>query len=285
MAAPLTADAFVRALRAEGVRITEHAGWRGHNRNHKGAWGPVHGVMLHHTAGSSSVGYCRRGAPELPGPLCVGVIAKDGAVHLIGYGRTNHAGSGSSAVLAAVREELPLPAPGPDAVDGNARFYGFEIENLGSGRDPYPAAQLDAVERLSAALCRVHGWSAASVIGHKEWTRRKIDPSFSMTGMRSRIAGRLGGHPVTDPPPAPVYAPFPGGSFFVPGHRDPLFTAVGKRLVAEGCGRYSVGPGPVWGAADRNSYAAWQRKLGYRGTDADGTPGRDSWQRLHVPRA
>ncbi|MFI7238078.1 peptidoglycan-binding protein [Streptomyces cyaneofuscatus] len=285
MAAPLTADAFVRALRAEGVRITEHAGWRGHNRNHKGAWGPVHGVMLHHTAGSSSVGYCRRGAPELPGPLCAGVVAKDGAVHLIGYGRTNHAGSGSSAVLAAVREELPLPAPGPDAVDGNARFYGFEIENLGSGRDPYPAAQLDAVERLSAALCRVHGWSAASVIGHKEWTRRKIDPSFSMAGMRSRIAGRLGGHPVTDTPPAPVYAPFPGWSFFVPGHRDPLFTAVGKRLVAEGCGRYSVGPGPVWGAADRNSYAAWQRKLGYRGTDADGTPGRDSWQRLRVPRS
>ncbi|MGW5069865.1 peptidoglycan-binding protein [Streptomyces cyaneofuscatus] len=285
MAAPLTADAFVRALRAEGVRTTEHADWRGHNRNHKGAWGPVHGVMLHHTAGSSSVGYCRRGAPELPGPLCIGVVTKDGVVHLIGYGRTNHAGSGSSAVLAAVREELPLPAPGPDAVDGNARFYGFEIENLGSGRDPYPAAQLDAVERLSAALCRVHGWSAASVIGHKEWTRRKIDPSFSMAGMRSRIAGRLGGHPVTDPPTAPLYAPFPGGFFFFPGHRDPLFTAVGKRLVAEGCGRYSVGPGPVWGAADRNSYAAWQRKLGYRGTDADGTPGRDSWQRLRVPRS
>lgn len=211
MAAPLTADAFVRALRAEGVRITEHAGWRDHNRNHKGAWGPVHGVMLHHTAGSSSVGFCRRGAPELPGPLCAGVVTKDGAVHLIGYGRTNHAGSGSSAVLAAVREELPLPAPGPDAVDGNARFYGFEIENLGSGRDPYPAAQLDAVERLSAALCRVHRWSAASVIGHKEWTRRKIDPSFSMAGMRNRIAGRLGGHPVTDPPPCRCTRRSPAG--------------------------------------------------------------------------
>ncbi|MDT0489294.1 peptidoglycan-binding protein [Streptomyces griseus] len=284
MAAPLTADAFVRALRAEGVRVTEHTGWHRHNRNHKGAWGPVHGVMLHHTAGSSSVGYCRRGTSELPGPLCAGVVTKDGVVHLVGYGRTNHAGSGSSAVLAAVREELPLPAPGPDAVDGNARFYGFEIENLGSGRDPYPAPQLDAVERLSAALCRVHGWSAASVIGHKEWTRRKIDPSFSMAGMRSRVAGRLGARPGPGAPPVRDDAPFPGGAFFVPGHRDPLFTAVGRRLVAEGCGRYSVGPGPVWGAADRSSYAAWQRKLGYRGADADGTPGRASWQRLRVPR-
>ncbi|ARF74591.1 N-acetylmuramoyl-L-alanine amidase [Kitasatospora albolonga] len=284
MAAPLTADAFVRALRAEGVRVTEHTGWHSHNRNHKGAWGPVHGVMLHHTAGSSSVGYCRRGTSELPGPLCAGVVTKDGVVHLVGYGRTNHAGSGSSAVLAAVREELPLPAPGPDAVDGNARFYGFEIENLGSGRDPYPAPQLDAVERLSAALCRVHGWSAASVIGHKEWTRRKIDPSFSMAGMRNRVAGRLGARPGPGAPPVRDDAPFPGGAFFVPGHRDPLFTAVGRRLVAEGCGRYSVGPGPVWGAADRSSYAAWQRKLGYRGADADGTPGRASWQRLRVPR-
>ncbi|MGX1883538.1 peptidoglycan-binding protein [Streptomyces sp. NPDC055287] len=290
MAAPLSAHAFARALREEGVRLTEHADWRTHHRNHKGAWGPVNGVMLHHTAGSSSVGFCRRGTPELPGPLCIGVIAKDGTVHLVGYGRTNHAGNGCAAVLNAVREERALPKPGPDAVDGNARFYGFEIENLGDGADPYPAGQLDAVERLSAALCRAHGWSAASVLGHKEWTRRKIDPSFSMDGMRGRIGARIGGRPgpsrpAPPKPPASPYAPFPGGAFFVPGHRDPLFTAVGRRLVAEGCGRYSVGPGPVWGAADRASYAAWQRKLGYRGTDADGTPGRASWERLRVPRA
>ncbi len=285
MAAPLSADAFARALRAEGVRITEHTGWNTYNRNHKGPWGPVHGVMLHHTAGSSSVGFCRRGVPDLPGPLCIGVVAKDGTVHLVGYGRTNHAGNGSTAVLAAVRAERAVPSPGPDEADGNAPFYGFEIENLGDGRDPYPAAQLDAVERLSAALCRAHGWSGASVIGHKEWTRRKIDPSFSMDGMRGRIGRRLGGRPSgPSAPPTPAYAPFPGGAFFVPGHRDPLFTAVGKRLVAEGCGRYSVGPGPVWGAADRASYAAWQRRLGYRGADADGNPGRASWDRLRVPR-
>ncbi|WP_434594973.1 peptidoglycan-binding protein [Streptomyces sp. A5-4] len=281
MAAPLSADAFVRALRAEGVRSTQHAAWRAHNRNHKGAWGPVHGVMLHHTAGSSSVGFCHRGTTELPGPLCVGVITKDGTVNLVGYGRTNHAGNGSAAVLEAVRAETALPTTGPDAVDGNARFYGFEIENLGNGRDPYPAAQLDAVERLSAALCRAHGWSAAGVIGHKEWTRRKIDPSFSMNAMRSRIAARLGSP--GRPDPAPTRAPFPGAGYFRPGRRSPLCTAVGKRLVAEGCGHYTVGPGPVWGEADRRSYAAWQRKLGYRGTDADGTPGPASWAALKVP--
>ncbi|UXY28838.1 peptidoglycan-binding protein [Streptomyces sp. HUAS TT20] len=282
MATPLTPDALVRALRAKGVVVREHGNWRTHNRNHKGPWGPVHGVMLHHTAGSDSLRLCLEGTPTLPGPLCAGLVAKDGTVHLVGWGRTNHAGSGSAAVLAAVvAERTPPPAPGPDAVDGNAHFYGFEIENLGTGHDPYPPAQLDAVERLSAALCRAHGWSAASVIGHREWTRRKIDPSFPMPGMRSRIDARLGPRPTPDATP---YEPFPGAAYFAFGRRGPLITAIGRRLVAEGCGRYSVGPGPVWGKADMRSYAVWQRKLGYAGPAADGVPGRASWDLLHVPR-
>ncbi|GGV26656.1 peptidoglycan-binding protein [Streptomyces spectabilis] len=286
MATPLTATAFLHALHREGTPTRQHPDWRSHNRNHKGPWGPVHGVMLHHTAGTDSLSACRHGLPGLPGPLCLGLIAKDGTVHLLGYGRTNHAGNGSAAALAAVRAEQPPPArPGPDAVDGNARFYGFEIENLGNGRDPYPDAQLDAVERLSAALCRAHGWTGASVVGHKEWTRRKIDPSFSMAAMRARIDRRLGTRPPGGPDrPAPAYAAFPGAAFFVPGRRSPLITAVGHRLVAEGCGRYAVGPGPEWTGADVLSYAAWQRRLGYAGGDADGVPGRASWDRLRVPR-
>jgi hypothetical protein len=284
MATPLTAYALARALRDEGVRLREHANWQTHNRNHKGSWGPVNGVMLHHTAGSDSLTLCRDGTAALPGPLCIGLVAKDGTVHLVGYGRTNHAGAGSSAVYAAVRAERALPSPpGPDTVDGNTHFYGFEIENLGNGKDPYPAAQLAAAERLSAALCRAHGWTAASVIGHKEWTRRKIDPSFSTVGMRTRIEARLGVRPV--PAPAPAFVAFPGTAFFVPGRRSDLITRVGRRLVAEGCGRYRVGPGPVWGEADVLSYAAWQRGLGYVGADADGIPGRASWDRLRVPEA
>ncbi|PWS41693.1 N-acetylmuramoyl-L-alanine amidase, partial [Streptomyces sp. ZEA17I] len=42
-------------------------------------------------------------------------------------------------------------------------------------------------------------------------------------------------------------------------------------------------PGPRWTEADRRSYAAWQRKLGFRGADADGLPGRTSWDALKVP--
>lgn len=58
---------------------------------------------------------------------------------------------------------------------------------------------------------------------------------------------------------------------------------MGKRLVAEGCGKYQVGPSPDWSEADRKSYAAWQRKLGYSGSDADGVPGKTSWDKLKVP--
>ncbi|MEU6573298.1 peptidoglycan-binding protein [Streptomyces sp. NPDC046805] len=287
MATPLSADAFVRALRDEGVTVREHGNWQTHNRNHKGPWGPVHGVMLHHTAGIDSLRLCLDGTAVLPGPLCIGLVAKDGTVHLVGYGRTNHAGSGSTAVLAAVRADSPaLPPPGPDAVDGNSCFYGFEIENLGNGRDPYPTAQLTAVKRLSAAVCRAHDWRAASVIGHKEWTRRKIDPSFSMPTMRTRVEARLGIRPVPRPSStsSTAYEPFPGAAYFTIGRRSPLITAVGRRLVAEGCGYYAVGPGPVWGTADVRSYAAWQRRLGYTGSAADGIPGRVSWERLRVPR-
>ncbi|MDG4531599.1 peptidoglycan recognition family protein [Streptomyces sp. AV19] len=222
MAQPLSSDRFLAALRAEGVTVAEVGNWREHNRNHKGAWGPVHGLVIHHTVSSgtaSSVALCRDGYDELPGPLCHGVIAKDGTVHLVGYGRTNHAGGGDPAVLEHVIAEdyghrPPPPTRGNlDGVDGNRAFYGFECINRGDGRDPWPTAQLDAIERVSAALCRAHGWSAKSVIGHLEWSNDKSDPrGFTMPDMRARIARRLSGQPGhPSPNPTEDTVPYPLG--------------------------------------------------------------------------
>ncbi|GLF93115.1 peptidoglycan-binding protein [Streptomyces yaizuensis] len=309
MATPLSADRLVEVLRNEGLRVVEHRSWRTHNRNHKGPWGPVHGVMVHHTVTSGtqgSVELCYNGHSSLPGPLCHGVIAKDGTVYLVGNGRANHAGLGDGEVLRAVIGEEPLPVDNDADTDGNRYFYGFECINLGNGTDPWPEAQLLAIERASAAICRAHGWSQRSVIGHLEWQPGKIDPrGFTMDAMRARIAGRLTGdsgrpaeppakppqtkpkpkpQPKPKPKPKPVsYEPFPGAAFFAVGRRSAIITAMGRRLVAEGCGRYAVGPGPSWSEADRKSYAAWQRKLGYTGQAADGIPGRASWDRLKVP--
>ncbi|GAA2813909.1 hypothetical protein GCM10010441_43300 [Kitasatospora paracochleata] len=77
--------------------------------------------------------------------------------------------------------------------------------------------------------------------------------------------------------------PFPGAGFFHNGQVSPIITAMGQRLVEEGCSQYQVGPGPEFSDADRASYAAFQRKLGFSGGDADGIPGQTSWDRLRVP--
>lgn len=195
MATPITASKLLTALRDEGVTVVEVGNWRTHNRNHVGTWGPVNGVMIHHTVTSGSkrtVQICRDGYASLPGPLCHGVITKDGKVHLVGHGRANHAGLGDSDVMAAVIAEKRTPPPTKQNTDGNTRFYGFECENLGDGKDPWPAAQLDAIERASAAICRFHGWNEWSVIGHLQWTNQKVDPrGFTMDSMRDRIRKRL----------------------------------------------------------------------------------------------
>ncbi|WP_409000473.1 peptidoglycan-binding protein [Streptomyces europaeiscabiei] len=83
----------------------------------------------------------------------------------------------------------------------------------------------------------------------------------------------------------PALAPFPGAAFFHKGQRSPVINAMGKRLVAEGCGKYRTGPGPEWTEVDQQSYAAWQRKLRFEGADANGIPGKTSWDRLRVPTA
>jgi hypothetical protein len=152
-------------------------------------------VMIHHTVTkgtANTVRICRDGYASLPGPLCHGVIAKDGKVHLVGYGRANHAGLGDDDVLRAVIAERALPADNEANTDGNRHFYGFECENLGDGKDPWPAVQLEAIEKAAAAICRRHGWNERSVIGHLEWQPGKVDPrGFTMNSMRGRIHERL----------------------------------------------------------------------------------------------
>lgn len=82
-----------------------------------------------------------------------------------------------------------------------------------------------------------------------------------------------------------LFQPFPGEDWFHSGPTSPIITAMGKRLVEEGCGQYNEkGPGPIWMDSDQASYAAWQRKLGYTGSDADGWPGQTSWDKLKVPK-
>lgn len=103
-------------------------------------------------------------------------------------------------------------------------------------------------------------------------------------GIKSADPAWASSAPKPAPVPTPIYAPFPGASYFFIGRTSSLITAMGKRLVAEGWTGYKVGPGPVFTWTDRAAYAWWQRKLGYSGADADGIPGPTSWAALKVPK-
>ena len=185
MATPLSAQQEVDALRAEGLAVLEFQNWRTHNRNHVGPFGPVHGVVIHHTVSSAddaSVSLCYNGHSSLPGPLCHGVGRNDGRISLVGHGRANHAGLGDDDVLRAVIDETALPADNEANTDGNRYFYGLEIVNLGNGTDTYPWKQYTGAVKWATAYCRKHGWSEKSVIGHKEWQPGKIDPLGPVIG-------------------------------------------------------------------------------------------------------
>jgi hypothetical protein len=202
MATPLSADRLLAALKAEGITVHEHAGWKSHNRDAETGktFGPVYGVLIHHTAGHGDRELCFNGRPDLPGPLCHSWLGKTDGLWMLGHGRANHAGSVDGDVVRALMAETsPLPRDDEANTDGNDCLYGLEIENLGNGTDPYPAPQYDRAVRWAAAICRAHGWSERSVAGHKELQPGKIDPSFDMDVFRAAVAARLAHTPAWNP--------------------------------------------------------------------------------------
>lgn len=214
MATPWSFAERINAYRAEGItKIVIMKGAQTHNRDRATGkpFGPVHGVLIHHTAG---VGpgmdeFVFNGTRTLPGPLCHDFLAKDGTLYVVGHGRTNHAGTTTPAVKSAIiaeREPNGQHLIGEETIDANDFLFGLEIENKGNGSDPYPTEQMEVAVRWAAAHARYFGWSANSVWAHKEITRRKIDPSFSMIPFRARVAARL---KPSSPAPAPAPSPAP----------------------------------------------------------------------------
>lgn len=306
MATPLTATQMLTAFIAEGLDVVEHPGWRTHDRAGHGAWGPVHGVIVHHTGGTapSDGQIVWGGRPDLPGPCAHGYLAKDGTLTLTSAGRANHAGGGDGAVLQAVIDESygdRPPAPhqhegSPGAVDGNAHFYGLEMSNRGDG-EPWPTAQYDAAVRWAAALCRAHGWTAKGAIGHKEWSDWKPDPKgIDMAAFRADVQARLdAGKP--KPPAGSTSAPGATSKPVVSlahivaaARRDPGLPQGGttyraevkvveSALAAEGLLSRQWVDGS-FGSKTTAAYAALQRRYGYTGPAADGIPGRTSLTKL-----
>ncbi|WP_132994157.1 N-acetylmuramoyl-L-alanine amidase [Gordonia zhaorongruii] len=164
-------------LRAEGLRVVEHDGWRG--RGH-GDFRNILGVLCHHTAGGGADDWrvVQYGRPDLPGPLAQLVLERDGTVRVIAVGVCWHAGRGSW--------------PGWPTDDANWHTIGIEAVNDGRGQ-VWPAVQLDAYKRICAAIARRVGFGAGMVVGHKEYSSEgKIDPAgIEMAAFRADVASLI----------------------------------------------------------------------------------------------
>jgi len=208
---PMTPAQWRAALRAEGVPYRELEGWttRGRDAATGKTFGPVHGVLNHHTAGRDSltmIAFQGQGS-AVPAPLAHALLPKDGRLVLVADGRANHASLAARNAFDAIVAETPIPAPSKASgtVDGNDALYGLEVENLGNGTDTYTRAQYDTWVRCNAAICRHHGWGAGSVAGHLETSvEGKVDPrgpvegygrrgrfAFTMAQLRADVAERL----------------------------------------------------------------------------------------------
>jgi hypothetical protein len=208
------------AFLAEGLRVVEIPGYQTNDRAPATGRpaGPKHGLVNHHTGGDTSnpyayaAGILSKGSSALVGPLChEGLDPDTGTLYMVGTGRTNHAGGGDPAVLAAViadavpyDRELKPTKGNLDGVDGNAPFYGLEV--MYSGARDVPRVGYVAIVRWNVARCRFHGWSGASAIAHREWSNDKPDPGrVNLPQLRRDVDAALalppGAWGSTTPPP------------------------------------------------------------------------------------
>ncbi|MEV7567549.1 peptidoglycan-binding protein [Streptomyces tanashiensis] len=89
------------------------------------------------------------------------------------------------------------------------------------------------------------------------------------------VSGGTGGAEPTEA------APYPGAGKFGPGANNAYVTRLGQLLVERGGKRfYTRGPGPKWGEADRRATQAFQLAQGWKGREADGLPGPQTWKLL-----
>lgn len=206
MSTPMTSSQIKAQLIKWRVPFKEYRSWSTHNRTAAGRpWGPVHGLVIHHTGSDSTDqrALLYDGISGLPGPLSQFGLAQDGTVWLIGWGRANHAGGGDPASLSHVINEdyatrttnLKPTRGNSDGIDGNRHFYGVEIWYSGShGMTPQQYASLLL---LAAAIDDFHDWTALANIAHGEWSDDKWDPGISsgktmnMVTVRKDIQAKL----------------------------------------------------------------------------------------------
>ncbi|MEU9388679.1 peptidoglycan-binding protein [Streptomyces sp. NPDC048324] len=171
----------------------------------------------------------------------------------------------------------------------------LSIENEGRGGDALTDAQLNRCAEVLAWAHKTYGVPLQLTtsttgrglgyhgMGGSAWGGHTSCPGSKVIAQLGEIVKRA--KALAGEKPAPTgYQPFPGADWFKKNPKSAVVTAMGKRLVAEGCSAYKSGPGPQWTDADRESFRKWQRKLGDAPVYCDGWPGKKQWDALKVPR-
>ncbi|MEU9563796.1 peptidoglycan-binding protein [Streptomyces sp. NPDC048161] len=115
----------------------------------------------------------------------------------------------------------------------------------------------------------------------KPHTRKKTTPMAYWSNSGGYVAYRYKGLGGGSAGGGSSSTGFPGAGKFGPGVSNAYVTQLGRMLVGRGGQRfYSAGPGPGWGDADRRATQAFQKAQGWKGKEADGIPGADTWRLL-----
>ena len=143
-------------------------------------------VLNHHTAGASLlVNY-----PDPPywpdhrlWDRCNITIRPDGGVVVLNAGYAYDSGEGDDLVLARVVADGPILNPQDftkeHRINGNPYFIDIEVQHVGDGSSIAPV-QREALIETNAVLLAHYDWDPMTrLLGHREWTRRKVDPRWN----------------------------------------------------------------------------------------------------------
>lgn len=182
-----------KVLRDAGLKVEETPNWQTRGQ---GDVGKIELIICHHTAEKvdadlhPNLDMLEHGREGLRGCLSQLGLGQNGIFYIIAAGKAWHAGEGHW----------------PGVVGGNEHAIGIEAENNGID-EPWPAVQMEAYARGCAALATYLKLPYGRVIGHKEWTTRKVDPDFNMADFRKRVYGYMQGPGKPVPTPAPTPKP------------------------------------------------------------------------------
>jgi hypothetical protein len=144
----------------------------------------------------------------VPGPLCNVLVDRDGTVLLIAAGISNHAGKGGPF------RNIPVDS-------ANSFLVGVEVENNGTG-ERWSKELLDTLDVVFAIILLGLRRRSKWLIGHKEWTTRKIDPADGRGGLdmgkrRAQVTKqmRVLARGMQEPSPQPKEEPSPTGTHVV----------------------------------------------------------------------